>query len=82
MSDISSLDPNERREWMPVYAITIVTVTTVLMSIRLLASYHRLTRRFGLDDLFLVLGWALAVVMTFVVVYSKFVDLLSNATNI
>jgi hypothetical protein len=45
---------------MPAYGITIASVTTVLLAIRLFSRFQGSSGRLGLDDLCLVVGWALA----------------------
>ena len=47
---------------MPAYGITIASITTVLLGIRLYSRFQGSSGRLGLDDLCLVVGWALATV--------------------
>jgi hypothetical protein len=47
---------------MPAYGITIASITTVLLGIRLFSRFQGSSGRLGLDDLCLVVGWALATV--------------------
>jgi hypothetical protein len=55
---------------MPIYAITIEVITTVLLGVRLISRFNKLGGRLGLDDIFIVLGWIVAVAMTSAVTYS------------
>jgi hypothetical protein len=67
----AAFDQVQKREWMPAYAISIQVVTSVLLGIRLVSRFNVLGGRLGLDDIFVVFGWVLAVAMTFAVTYSR-----------
>jgi hypothetical protein len=62
----------EERNWMPIYAITIQVVTTLLLSIRLL-SRLRPGGLPGLDDIFITIAWLLASALTAVVLLGSFI---------
>jgi hypothetical protein len=42
---------------MPVYALTIQVVMTVLLGIRLISRFQRMGGRLGLDDAFISMAW-------------------------
>lgn len=47
---------------MPVYALTIQIVTTLLLTIRLISRVNGTGGRFGFDDVFITIAWAIATV--------------------
>jgi hypothetical protein len=67
----STTGPIERRTWMPAYACTIIVVTTVLLGIRLVSRLHKFGGGLGLDDIFIVLGYVVAVAHAISVIYSE-----------
>lgn len=56
------LQNHERRTWMPAYALTIQTLATLLIGIRFLSRVNGTGGRFGLDDAFIGIAWAIATV--------------------
>jgi hypothetical protein len=54
--------PHNKRTWMPAYGITIASITTILLAIRLYSRFQGSSGKPGLDDLFLFIGWVLATV--------------------
>jgi peptidoglycan/LPS O-acetylase OafA/YrhL len=51
---------HERRTWMPAYALTIGVVTTLLLAVRLFSRVTRAGGRWGVDDVFITIAWAVA----------------------
>jgi hypothetical protein len=57
---------HEQRNWLPAYTITLCAAATILLWIRLLSRWQLLkcqqpAGRFGIDDLFIALAWALSM---------------------
>ncbi|QDS67865.1 hypothetical protein FKW77_007831 [Venturia effusa] len=56
------LNNHERRTWMPSYALAIQTISTLLVGIRFLSRVNGTGGRFGVDDVFIGIAWAIATV--------------------
>ena len=54
--------PHNRRTWMPAFSLTMLIAATLLLGIRLFSRIRRNAGTFGLDDVFVTLGWAAATV--------------------
>lgn len=63
---------HSRRTWMPAYGISIQTVTTALLVIRLYSRFEKRGARAGADDVLICIGWFFGLVVTVLAVISKY----------
>jgi hypothetical protein len=50
--------PHDRRTWMPGYMITVLSISTILLGIRLISRIRGFGGgRPGIDDVFIIFGW-------------------------
>jgi hypothetical protein len=64
---------HEQRNWLPAYTVTLCVAASVLLCIRLLSRWHLLqcqqtAGRFGIDDLFITIAWALSLAWSVLIV--------------
>jgi hypothetical protein len=70
-------DPHQdhsKREWMPAYALTVETVTTLLVAVRLVSRLNRTAGRAGIDDILICGGWLTGLAMTVLIVMCMYRD--------
>jgi hypothetical protein len=53
-----------KREWLPAYAITVQTITSLLVAVRLVSRLNRTAGRAGFDDVLILGAWLTGLAMT------------------
>jgi hypothetical protein len=64
---------HEQRNWLPAYTITLCVAASLFLGVRLLSRWHLLkcqqtAGRFGVDDLFITMAWALSIAWSALIV--------------
>lgn len=70
-----ALIPDERRNWMPAYALAVTIIITFLVGVRLLSRLRGTASKLGLDDGFISAAWMISMASTAYVLVGAYLTL-------